>query len=83
MQPHQLLIQAEWRGPRRHAEHGIRLGIEHFHDDLRRGLAHLLVVSLNDDFHGEPPAGFSGPQSTRLEYATRCRNSASQRFAWG
>src|SRR5438093_1089431 len=56
VQPHQLLIEAEWRGSGGHAEHGIRLGVEYFDDDLCRRLAHLLVVSLNDDFHREPPA---------------------------
>src|SRR6266540_3808071 len=51
VQPHELLIQAQRRGTRRHAEHGVRLGVEQLGDDVRRRLAHLLVVSLNDDFH--------------------------------
>src|SRR5438552_2164394 len=51
VQAYQLLIQAEWRGPGRHTEYGIRLGVEHVDDELRRHLAHLLVVALDDDFH--------------------------------
>jgi hypothetical protein len=51
VQPHELLIQTEGRGTRRHAEHGVRLGVEQFRDDLCRDLAHMRVVSLNDDFH--------------------------------
>src|SRR6266536_1007934 len=71
MQPHQLLIEAEWRRSGRHAEHGVRLGVEHVDDDLRRRLAHLLVVSLDDDFHGASPP--YGPaeypvRSTRIRY---------------
>src|ERR1051325_6929328 len=58
VQPYQFLIEAEWRGAGGHAEHGIRLGVEYFDDDLCRRLAHLLVTPLNDDFHREPPASF-------------------------
>ena len=51
VQAHELLIQTERRGARRHAEYGVRLGVEQFRDALRRDLAHLRVVALNDDFH--------------------------------
>src|SRR5881628_203145 len=51
VQPHELLIQPEGGGARRHAEDGTRLGVEQFRDDLLRDFAHLRVVSLNNDFH--------------------------------
>src|SRR2546426_11254650 len=36
--PYTTLFRS-WGGSGGHAEHGIRFGVEHFHDDLRRGLA--------------------------------------------
>ena len=83
VQPHQLLVQAERGGSGRHAEHGIGLGVEHLDDDLRRRPAHLLVASLNDDFHVESP--FSSPSPSAepgpAPCATRPRAACAERAA--
>src|SRR5205823_13845917 len=41
----------ERRRPRRHAEHGVGLGVEQLGDHLRRQFAHLVVILPDDHFH--------------------------------
>src|SRR2546429_2277879 len=64
-------IEAERRGPGRHAEHGVRLGVEHVDDELRRRLAHLVVVSLDDDFQDRKSTRLNSSHGY-ISYAVFC-----------